>query len=84
MPQSNFDEIIEKYVEIKKLLRKALTDDIDNREVYMKGIDASYFYEGYILYKTEDLQLLLKNVIIKLSQRNLEKILGGSKNGNSD
>ena len=110
MPQSNFDEIIEKYVEmniahpfreengrstriwldmilkkeigmvvdwnkidkqdyllamerspiknteIKLLLERALTDKIDDREVYMKGIDASYNYEGYNLYKTEDLE----------------------------
>ncbi|WP_455950942.1 protein adenylyltransferase Fic [Eubacterium sp.] len=109
MPQSNFDEIIEKYVEmniahpfregngrstriwldhilkseigkvidwskvdkedyllamerspirdieIKHILRKALTDKTDSREVYMKGIDNSYFYEGYKTYKTEEL-----------------------------
>lgn len=109
MPQSNFDEIIEKYVEmniahpfregngrstriwldhilkseigkvidwskvdkedyllamerspirdieIKHVLRKALTDETDSREVYMKGIDNSYFYEGYKTYKTEEL-----------------------------
>lgn len=109
MPQSNFDEIIEKYVEmniahpfregngrstriwldhilkseigkvidwskvdkedyllamerspirdieIKHVLRKALTDKTDSREVYMKGIDNSYFYEGYKTYKTEEL-----------------------------
>ena len=110
MPQSNFDEIIEKYVEmniahpfregngrstriwldmilkkeigkvvdwskvnkedyllamerspiknteIKLLLERALTDKIDDRKIYMKGIDASYNYEGYNLYKTEDLE----------------------------
>lgn len=44
-----------KDVEIKELLKKALTDEINNREVYMKGIDASYFYEGYTLFKTEDM-----------------------------
>lgn len=109
MPQSNFDEIIEKYVEmniahpfregngrstriwldlilkselgqvidwskvdkedyllamerspirdieIKHVLKTALTEDIHSREVYMKGIDHSYYYEGYITYKTEDL-----------------------------
>ncbi len=44
-----------KDVEIKVLLKNALTDQIDNREVYMKGIDASYYYEGYNTYKTEDL-----------------------------
>ena len=110
MPQSNFDEIIEKYIEmniahpfregngrstriwldiilkreigkvvdwskidkeeyllamerspiknteIKILLKNALTEKINDREVYMKGIDASYRYEGYNLYKTEDLK----------------------------
>ena len=109
MPQSNFDEIVEKYVEmniahpfregngrstriwldhilkneigkvvawskvdkedyllamerspikdleIKVLLKGALTDEINSREVYMKGIDHSYYYEGYITFKTEEL-----------------------------
>lgn len=109
MPQSNFDEIIEKYVEmniahpfregngrsariwlncilkkeigkvvdwskvdkedyllamerspirdieIKHILKNALTDDIHSREVYMKGIDHSYFYEGYTTFKVEEL-----------------------------
>lgn len=109
MPQSNFDEIIEKYIEmniahpfregngrstriwldsilkqeigrvvdwskinkkdyllamerspikdleLKTLLNNALTNQINDREVYMKGIDASYFYEGYHLYQTQDL-----------------------------
>lgn len=41
--------------EIKALLKSALTDKIDDREVYMKGIDASYRYEGYSTFKTEDL-----------------------------
>ena len=44
-----------KDVEIKELLKNALTDDIDNRDVYMKGIDNSYLYEGYSLYKAEEL-----------------------------
>ena len=44
-----------KSVEIKELLRQALTEDINNRLVYMKGIDASYNYEGYFIYKTEDI-----------------------------
>ena len=44
-----------KDVEIKTLLREALTDKIDDREVYMKGIDASYHYEGYNIFRTEDL-----------------------------
>lgn len=44
-----------KDVEIKTLLRATLTDKINDREVYMKGIDASYHYEGYNVFKTEDL-----------------------------
>ena len=109
MPQSNFDEIIEKYVEmniahpfregngrsariwldhmlkteigkvidwskvdkedyllamerspirdieIKYVLKNALTDEIDSREVYMKGIDHSYYYKGYTTFQTENL-----------------------------
>lgn len=79
MPQSNFDEIIEKYIEmniahpfregngrstrrspiknieIKFLLQNALTNKINDREVYMKGIDVSYNYEGYNLYSIENL-----------------------------
>ena len=35
--------------------KKALTDEVDSREVYMKGIDHSYYYEGYTTFKTEDL-----------------------------
>ena len=41
--------------EIKVLLKAALTDDVDNREIYMKGIDHSYYYEGYTTFKTEEL-----------------------------
>ena len=44
-----------KNVEIRELLKQALTSDIYNREVYMKGIDASYNYEGYFVYKTKEL-----------------------------
>lgn len=109
MPQSNFDEIIEKYVEmniahpfregngrstriwldlilkseigkvidwsmvdkedyllamerspirdieIKHFFKVALTDDINNRDIYMKGIDHSYYYEGYTAYNAESL-----------------------------
>lgn len=44
-----------KDVEIKVLLKEALTDEIDSREVYMKGIDHSYYYEGYTTYKIEEL-----------------------------
>lgn len=118
MPQSNFDQIIEKYVEmnvahpfrdgngrstriwldailkkelrqvidwsmvdkedyllamerspirdleIKALLKAALTDQIRNREVYMKGIDASYSYEGYSTYNTAG---LLRNSALQKS-----------------
>lgn len=45
-----------KNIEIKFLLERALTDKVDDRQVYMKGIDASYSYEGYSLYSVEDLQ----------------------------
>lgn len=44
-----------KDVEIKVLLKAALTDKINDRLVYMKGIDASYHYEGYNVFKTEEL-----------------------------
>ena len=44
-----------KDVEIKVLLKGALTDEINSREVYMKGIDQSYYYEGYTTFKTEEL-----------------------------
>ena len=44
-----------KNIEIKFLLKNALTDKIDDREVYMKGIDASYNYEGYSLFSIENL-----------------------------
>ena len=44
-----------KDVEIKVLLKAALTDEINSREVYMKGIDHSYYYEGYTTFKTEEL-----------------------------
>lgn len=44
-----------KDIEIKFLLKNALTDNIYDREIYMKGIDHSYYYEGYYVYKTEEL-----------------------------
>lgn len=44
-----------KDVEIKVLLKNALTDQINDREVYMKGIDVSYYYEGYNTFKAEEL-----------------------------
>lgn len=45
-----------KDVEIKFLLKRSLTDKIDDHEVYMKGIDASYYYEGYNIYKAENVK----------------------------
>lgn len=42
-------------IEIKHILKYALTDEVDSREVYMKGIDHSYYYEGYTTFKTEEL-----------------------------
>ena len=45
-----------KDVEIKHLLKNALTDKVDDREVFMKGIDTSYHYEGYKIFRTEDLR----------------------------
>ena len=44
-----------KDIEIKHILKAALTDKINDREVYMKGIDNSYFYEGYTTFKTDEL-----------------------------
>ena len=44
-----------KDTEIKLLLQSVLTDQINNRQVFMKGIDASYEYEGYSTYKMEEL-----------------------------
>lgn len=44
-----------KDIEIKHILKNALNDDINSREVYMKGIDHSYYYEGYTTFKTEEL-----------------------------
>ena len=42
-------------IEIKYILKNALTDKINDREVYMKGIDHSYYYEGYTTFKAEEL-----------------------------
>lgn len=44
-----------KDIEIKHILRNALTDKITDREIYMKGIDHSYYYEGYISFKVDEL-----------------------------
>lgn len=43
--------------EIKAVLKEALTDKVDDRQVYMKGIDASYSYEGYSTYAMRELLL---------------------------
>ena len=42
-------------IEIKHVLSKAMTNKINDREMYMKGIDHSYYYEGYTVYKTDEL-----------------------------
>lgn len=52
---SAMERSVVKDVEIKHLLRDALTDQINDRELYMKGIDVSYYYEGYTTFKTEEL-----------------------------
>jgi cell filamentation protein len=52
---SAMERSVVKDVEIKQLLQAALTDKIDDRETFMKGIDVSYYYEGYSEFKTEDL-----------------------------
>jgi cell filamentation protein len=44
-----------KDVEIKTLLKQALTDQINDRQTFMRGIDVSYYYEGYSEFKTEEL-----------------------------
>jgi cell filamentation protein len=44
-----------KDVEIKHLLKAALTDNIHDRDLFMKGIDISYYYEGYSEFRTQDL-----------------------------
>ena len=43
-------------LEIRTLLKAALSDRINDREVYMKGVDASYHYEGYDVYRTADIK----------------------------
>ena len=52
---SAMERSVVKDIEIKSLLKEALTDQIDNRTLFMKGIDVSYYYEGYSEFKTEDL-----------------------------
>ena len=52
---SSMQRSVVKDVEIKALLKGALTDQIHDRALFMKGIDASYYYEGYNTFKTEEL-----------------------------
>ena len=52
---SAMERSVVKDIEIKQLLQAALTDKIHDRETFMKGIDVSYYYEGYSEFKTEDL-----------------------------
>ncbi|HQX08247.1 MAG TPA: Fic family protein [Zoogloea sp.] len=52
---SAMERSVVKDLEIKHLLKSALTDKINDRELYMKGIDVSYYYEGYSEYRVEDL-----------------------------
>ena len=52
---SAMERSVVKDVEVKVLLKEALTDQIDDRTLFMKGIDVSYFYEGYSEFKTEEL-----------------------------
>ncbi len=52
---SAMERSVVKDIEIKVLLKQALTDQIDDRALFMKGIDVSYFYEGYNEFKTEEL-----------------------------
>lgn len=52
---SSMQRSVVKDIEIKHILKQTLTSNIDDRELFMKGIDVSYYYEGYILYKTEEL-----------------------------
>ena len=52
---SAMERSVVKDIEIKHLLKNALTEKINDRELYMKGIDVSYYYEGYSEYRVEDL-----------------------------
>lgn len=52
---SAMERSVVKDVELKQLLKSALTDKINDRQTYMKGIDISYYYEGYSEFKTEEL-----------------------------
>ena len=60
-----------KDIEIKVLLQNALTDQIDDREMFMKGVDHSYEYEGYHSYRTEDLIKNTRNKSKKTVSKNV-------------
>lgn len=51
---SAMERSVVKDIEIKYLLQSALTDQIDDRAMFMKGIDISYYYEGYSEFNIED------------------------------
>ena len=52
---SAMERSVVKDIEIKHILQQALTNSINDRNLFMKGIDVSYYYEGYSEFKTEDL-----------------------------
>lgn len=52
---SSMQRSVVKDIEIKHILKEALISNVDDRELFMKGIDVSYYYEGYTLYKTREL-----------------------------
>lgn len=52
---SAMERSVIKDIEIKYILKQALTDEIDNRNIFMKGIDISYYYEGYSEYSIEEM-----------------------------
>lgn len=52
---SAMERSVVKDIEIKYILKQALTDEIDNRNIFMKGIDISYYYEGYSEYSIEEM-----------------------------
>ncbi len=52
---SAMERSVVKDLEIKALLKQALTEQVNNRSLFLKGIDVSYYYEGYSLFKTEEL-----------------------------
>ena len=73
-----------KDIEIKHILKQALTDAVSDRLVYMKGIDHSYYYEGYNTFKLEDLWIFILLLqcksnkpisIICHKQRNIKHII---------